>query len=239
MKAGAWPSPEAVLTQRRRKPRKALSMIWPHFDLQRSEEAHGDLGLLFENPVGVSVPRGSNQCDLLYAIAKATHRPFPVKSISEKLKGSVYTRGRACFEPISIGNLIEKVISGHPNLRWWIEAEGLVVDEARADLDQVLRHRFDRVAGPLLEMHWSEHGLSEASLLEIAEVLDRSDFHLLEELQPAQRKPIAAHNQKHARKPIRTFLDAARHDRFARNLRRRLYVARNRYLKVISAFQPR
>ncbi len=221
------------MTQRKRKRRDQLLSIWPRFDAKRTREAHGDLGLLLENLVNVSAPVGSSHFDRLHQFARAADRPFPVKSLSEKLRASVAPRGDTLFG--KIGDKIEAIICNYPTLRWWMEVDGLVVDEVQDKLNEL--SQFDRVAGALLVKHWNAGRLAKQSLVEIAEALDREGFQLKGDLQPADWKQIAHHNQKHGRNAIGSFATAVADARFVRGVRRRLYLARKRYQKALCRTQ--
>ena len=222
------------MAKRRRNSRGELTAIWPHFDLKRSKEARGDLSLLADNPVSASLPPGSTHFDLFHAMAKAASRPIRIKSLHASLKDSAAPRGRTVFG--HIGNEIEKIMANYPSLRWWMEEKGLVVGDARNGLDQI--SRFDRIAGALVAEHWNAGRLKKESLVQIAEELDREGFQLRDNLQPAQWKLIANHHQKIRRQAIRSFSDGVKDRRFAGAVRRRLYVACDRYEKALEPAEP-
>ncbi|HZT34783.1 MAG TPA: hypothetical protein VFA15_02605 [Nitrososphaera sp.] len=92
-------------------------------------------------------------------------------------------------------------------------------------------NRTGQDAGRLTSAHWIKGHLSKAALLDIAEAVDEKGFTLKEELQPSQPRIVAAHNQECTHKPIKTFHAAAGHLPFVRLIRRRLYVARDKYEK--------
>jgi hypothetical protein len=95
---------------------------------------------------------------------------------------------------------------------------------------------FDEVAGGLY-VHESKDGrLSKELLIAIAEKIDVAGLGF-NELQPAQKQPIMEFNQHHPRDPIKTFAKACADPRFSRSIRKRLYVARDRY-KLAHSLPP-
>jgi hypothetical protein len=125
------------------------------------------------------------------------------------------------------GRLIDEIVDNHPGLRWWMAKDGLVIDVVSDDA--VRLSEFDRRAGQLVSDGMQAGKLSEHVLKNIAAELDAARFPLLKNLQPAQRKAIAAFNQKHARSAVKSFSAAAAHPRLSRAVPRRFYVARDRY----------
>lgn len=125
---------------------------------------------------------------------------------------------------------IQKILRNYPLLRWWMEQDGLVVDEVKAE--EGLLSDFDRVAGSLVVEHWKDNGLSKSSPESIALRLDADGFLLKGNLQPARWKLISDYNQKHPRLAIKTFTGAVRRPLFAQGVRRRLYAARDCYKKA-------
>lgn len=134
------------------------------------------------------------------------------------------------------GNQIENIMMNYPTLRFWMEADGLVIDEPAAEMGPL--NSFDSFAGGLVLAKWTAKGLFSDDLLEIARQLDSKDFRLKDCLQAAQWEPISAHNQKLARNAVRTFEGAAQDHRFVRSIRRRLYLARDRYRKAQRPVEP-
>jgi hypothetical protein len=124
----------------------------------------------------------------------------------------------------------------YPTLRWWMDADGLVIAEPSAELGPL--DPFDHFAGELVALKWKQNRLSADDFLDIAKQVDARGFELKQCLQPAQWKPIAEHNQKFARNAVRTFEVAASNAKFTRNIRRRLYVARDRYEKARQPVMP-
>lgn len=158
-------------------------------------------------------------------MAREASPPFPVASISKLLdekrswRGTVYS-GYA-------GREIDLILQNYPGMRWWMSKDGLVIDLVPNDASQL--SEFDRKAGKLVCDGTQDGKLSKDAINKIASELDDAGFPLLENLQPAQRKAIAAFNQKHARSAIKTFAAAAGSPKFSRAVRRRLYVSRDRY----------
>jgi hypothetical protein len=180
------------------------------------------------------MPSGSTHWDHVHAIANGALRPFQVKFVSERLKEDRSIRGRVYFG--HAGDQIQQILMNYPTLRWWMEAGGLVIDEPAAEMGPL--DLFDSSAGELVISKWTEKGLPLAELVEIAKQLDAKGFELKACLQPAQWKPISDHNQKFARKAIRTFEAAAQDKRFVRGIRKRLYLSRDRYRKAQRPVQP-
>jgi hypothetical protein len=205
--------------------KSALRFTWRHFDARRTKDARGDASILVQNPVSLSAPAGSTRWDHVYAIASSALRPFPVKSISERLKEHISIRG--CVFYGHVGDQIQKIMMNYPTLRWWMEADGLVIAEPADEIGPL--DPFDRFAGELVSAKWKQNKLLPDDFLGIARQLDGRGFVLKQNLQPAQWKPIAEHNMKFAQNAIRTFEAAARNAKFSRSIRRRLYVARDRY----------
>jgi hypothetical protein len=204
------------------------------FDKRRTQQAHGDAGVLLENHVNLTMPAGSTHFDHLMAIGCSSDKPFPIKYLSEKLKELQFPRGKTYFgSPV---DLIQQVLLNYPHLRWQMEKDGLVVDEASSELG--LLSDFDRIAGLLVLEHMKGNKLSESALASIATKLDAEGFQLKQDLQAAQWQPISKYNQKYSREPIRTFSAAVRRPQLVRSVRRRLYVARDRYKKALLSAQP-
>jgi hypothetical protein len=201
---------------------------WPSFDAKRTKERGGDASILDYNYVNFSCPCDTTPFDHLTEMGAQATRPFPIKRISEELKSIRFPRGVVFFG--ELGEAVQQILDNYPNLRWWFEADGFVVAEAESPLDRLLP--FDRLAGRLYIQNTSDGGLTRDALKMIASELDSQGFGLKESLQAAQWKPISVFNQKHPRAPIRSFSDAIRRPEFARAVRRRLYVARNRYKRI-------
>lgn len=206
----------------------ASKSVWPHFDAERSIKALEYVRILKPNPVSISLPRDSSHWDAVHDIASNASCPLPVKHVSGILKEHRARRGQSHFG--HVGDQIEKILNNYPTLRWWVESEGLVIDKPKVDLARLLQ--FDRFAGALVHSSWTNGRLPKCSLMAIAQQLDMEKFKLRDCLQPAQWVPIAEYNEKHASNAILTFDAAARHSIFVRQIRRRLYLARDRYLKA-------
>lgn len=129
----------------------------------------------------------------------------------------------------SAADEIDKIARQYEEMRWWISKRGLnmaVVPPAMGKLS-----RFDEFAGKLYVDGSNTSKLSKKLLLAIAKKLDVAEFTLCE-LQPGQRTPIFEYNQRNPRRAIKTFEKACLHRRFIRSIRKRLYVARDRYMKA-------
>jgi hypothetical protein len=215
-------------------PRDQLEYYGQHFDARGTKDAHGDMGVLRGNFVNLSMPAKSTHFDHLMEIGRSSHKPFPIKFLSDKLRELQYPRGRSYLGKTV--DVIRGILLNYPYLRWWMEEDGLVVDEVKVELGPL--SDFDRVAGPLVVEHWENDKLSASSLEFIASRLDAEGFPLKGSLQPAQWEPIAVYNQKYSKSPIKTFSAALRQPRFVRSVRRRLYVARDRYLNALRPAEP-
>lgn len=137
-------------------------------------------------------------------------------------------RGKSVFG--LVGDKIDQIAANFEDMRWWISKDGLnmaVVSPLAAKLS-----RFDDFAGKLYVNSSKNGKLSKECLVAIAKEVDLAGFALKEELQPAQWKPIAEFNQRNPRQPIKTFEKACIHRVSGRAVRRRLYVARERYIKA-------
>lgn len=209
-------------------------VYWRHFDAQRTKTAGGDANCLVQNLVSLCMPPDSTHWDHVYAIANGAYQPFKVKFVAERLKEHHAIRGRPFFG--HAGDKIQEILLNYPTLRWWMEADGLVIDEPVAEVGRL--EEFDRFAGELVTAKWTGERLAEHDFIDIAKRLDERGFALNACLQRAQWKPIAVHNQKFAQKAIKTFEAAAKDRRFSRSIRRRLYLARNRYRKAQRPVDP-
>ena len=172
--------------------------------------------------VSTTISGPCSQLDVVQQIASSA--AIAVESLAEELSTVVLPRGRACFGPLY--RYLDEIAGSHAKMQWWITDRGLnlgVVDPTSC------LGEFDQVAGRLTAERW-QGGLTEQAVLEIAARLDERGFKL-EELQPAQRKLIATYNQQHTHSPIKSFFEMARRPQFVRVFRRRLYVARNRYVE--------
>ncbi len=215
-------------------PRVQMGYYGRHFDARRTKDAHGDMSVLQGNFVNLSMPAGSTHFDSLIEFGRSSNKPFPIKFLSEKLKDPQFIRGRVYSG--KLGDQIQGILLNYPYLRWWIEQDGLVVDEARCELGSL--SDFDRFAGLLVIKHTKGDKLSTSALASIAVKLDTEGFLLKENLQPAQWKPISAYNQRHSKLAVKTFVDAVGRPLFVRGVRRRLYLARDRYKKALRPAEP-
>jgi hypothetical protein len=193
-------------------PKGRIEYYGPHFDGQRTRATRGDVDILRGNFVSLTMLAGSTDFEALLEIGRSSREPFRVKFLSEKLRAKAYIRGRVFFGRLP--DVIAKVLLEYPLLRWWIEEEGLVVDEARPELGPL--SDFDRIAGALIIEHSRRGKVSAQALKSIAIRLDETEFGLRENLQPAQWKPISEYNQKYSRAPIKTFAAAVAYPREAR-----------------------
>ncbi len=195
--------------------------LWRRFSVERSTQAARKF--LEENHINVSargqhtsVPRRSREKRI---------PPIPIESLDDHLGEHNFIRGATFFGPA--GDYLDRLVSCHPDMRWWISEKGLnvaVIPPEDSELSS-----FDQLAGRLTKENWEHGRLSREALFEIAKALDQASYVLKKELQPAQWRAIAQHNNKASRNPIKTFLEAAEKRNFVRFIRRRLYLARARF----------
>lgn len=198
---------------------------WTRFDRRRTRETSGSVDVLRNSQVSVTMPAGSSHREDVARMAGEASQPFPVASISKLLDEKRSLRGTVYFG--NAGQQIDMILRNYPGMRWWMSKDGLVIDVVSDDAGQL--SEFDRKAGKLVCDGMQDGKLSKAAVNKIATELDDAGFSLLDNLQPAQRKQVAAFNQKYGRSAVKTFVAAATHPQFSRAVRRRLYVARNRY----------
>ena len=98
--------------------------------------------------------------------------------------------------------------------------------------------KFDCFAGGLVVRSWVSGRLSLSARQEIAAELDSKGFPL-DLLQPARRAKVLDYNRKYAKKAIKTFTAAIGRRDFVRYVRRRLFVARDRYRAANQPLPPR
>jgi hypothetical protein len=200
-------------------------VFWHQFDQKRTTGSGGNSDSLLDNFVNETTPPGLSHREQVEQIARVASKPFKILFISELLDEYRSIRGNVHFG--DVGQQISKVVRNYPSLRWWMEKDGLVIDLALPDVIRL--SEFDRKAGKLV-CDGSENGKLSAEVVHrIATELDAIGFSLLQNLQPAQWKQIAAFNQKYSKSAIKTFTAAVSDKKFIRAIRRRLYVARDRY----------
>jgi hypothetical protein len=238
-----------------------ITFFWRYFDVQRTKEEGGDIKPLLK-VVSISLPSGSTDRDALGQIADvadarldiksipelpsgSTHRDaleqiaegrFDIKSIPELLSERKSIRGRVFFG--DAGRQIDQIVENYRarNMRWWMAKDGLVVDVVSPKQSQL--SKFDCVAGGLVVRNLVSGKLSKSALQEIAAELDSRGFPVLDQLQRAPQKEVAGYNHKYVKKAIKTFTAAIGHRHFVRYVRRRLYVARDRYQAANQPLPP-
>ncbi len=215
---------------RRRYPKTGLKTPPPHwqrFDSVRTTETGGDHKLLL-NHASLTIPGPSTPRDAVEAIIRQSQMPIAIYSLADILSQIKLPRGTVIFG--FVGDEIDKIALNHEDMRWWISKEGLnmaVLPPAAAKLS-----RFDELVGKLYFEASKDGKLSKQILVVIAKELDAAGFLLKEQLQPAGWKPIAEYNQKHPRQAIKTFEQACLHRLSGRAVRKRMYVAREKYVKA-------
>lgn len=208
------------------------ALLWVHFDWRRTREMGGNVRPLAEGFLSLAVRPDTSHREAIEEIARASNPPFSIAYLSERLDETKLIRGRTYFG--RTGRTIDTTVENYPGMRWWLEKGGLVIDTVAPDESQL--SEFDRKAGKLVCDGTQNRKLSPDVVRQIAANLDAAGFVLSDNLQPAQWQPIANHNQKFAKKAIKTFAAAVSHPRLAYYIRRRLYVARDRYQKVHKDF---
>jgi hypothetical protein len=81
----------------------------PQFDARRTNVSHGDLSVLLNNHVSVSVPSDSTHFDVLTSIALESAKPIQVSSLPEELKKTKLPRGWT--STIDTAHNIEAIVS--------------------------------------------------------------------------------------------------------------------------------
>lgn len=196
------------------------------FSVERSTQSAWKF--LEENYINVSVPGGSTYQFAVEQVAKNATLPIPIESLDDHLGEHKFIRGAVFFG--LAGDHLDRLVSDHPDMRWWISEKGLnvaIIPPEDSELSS-----FDQLAGRLTKENWEHGRLSREALFEIAKALDQASYTLKKELQPAQWRAIADHNSKASRNPIKTFLEVAKKRNFVRFIRRRLYLARARFEKA-------
>ena len=209
-----------------------ITFFWRYFDVQRTKEEGGDIKPLLKG-VNISLPSGSTHRDALEQIAEGR---FHIKSIPELLSERKSIRGTVFFG--DAGRQIDQIVEnyGDRHMRWWMAKDGLVVAVVSPKQNQL--SKFDCVAGGLVVKNLVSGRLSKSALQEIAAELDSRGFPVLDQLQRAPQKEVAGYNHKYVKKAIKTFTAAIGHRHFVRYVRRRLYVARDRYQAANQPLPP-
>ena len=202
--------------------------FWNRFDSVRTKETRGAHKLVLNNHLSLTVPAPCTHRDVVEKITSQSQEPIAIQSLADVLSQTELERGKVIFG--FAGDKIDQIAANYEGMHWWVSEEGLnmaIVSPAVAKLT-----RFDKFAGKLYIDQSKDGKLSKMVLMVIAEKLDVAKFTLKEELQPAQWNLIAGYNQRNPRQPINTFEKACIHRLFSRSVRRRLYVARERYIKA-------
>jgi len=201
--------------------------LWERFDHLRTQETDGSIKFLEDSFVSLTIPPRSTHRDAVQAIAK--HCQIAIESLGGNLGERQFPRGKTIFD--LGGNAIDDIAQQYEDMCWWMSKNGLnIVDVPRATAKI---SRFDELAGKLYVDGSKDGKLSEELLFTIAKALDEADFSL-KNLQPAQWKVISKYNQKNARHAVKSLEQASRHPRLVRSVRKRLYVARQRYNSSIT-----
>jgi hypothetical protein len=214
-----------------RKLRKTF--VWQRFDAERTKQTGGDVKCLLCH-INLAVSPEPTHQDLLEAVAQALQPPLAIESLSEELSKKILPRSRVIFWS-SAANVIDEIAENYPRMSWWVSKRGLNMDAVAPQREGLLL--FDEFAGKLVvEATNGGKRLLKTVVISIAKQLDRAGFSI-EELQPAQRDKINKYNRQYSKRPLKTFEAVAAHPPFVHAIRRRLYVARDRYIRFQSDFR--
>lgn len=224
--------------------------LWESFCVECAALTETAGAWLADNRVSTSIPGPATHYDMVKAICASAQRPIPVMGLCEDLRAISLPRGDT-FSNLA-GDLLDRIASHYERVVWWVTDGGLYMEVFSPDVREsttslmvsALSH-FDQVAGPLVIDHWSDvpltgkTHLSAKALGKIAIELDRSGLKLLESLQPKPRKVLGLHNQKAGNKATKSFENAVQNKLFVTSVRRRLYVARDRYKTALKTEQKK
>jgi hypothetical protein len=210
-----------------------IAPSWESFCVEQAGTTDVAGAWLADNFVHRSVPGPVTHYNLIKIICGSALRPIPVISICDELHAISLPRGYTLSK--LAGDHIDRIVSHYDQVVWWITDDGLHVELSALKTMVHKLSPFDKVAGPLVIANWEEvsskgktHLPAEALML-IAIELDRSGLTVLDNLQPAQRDALGSHNQRAGKKTDKSFEETIQNKRFVRFVRRRLYVARERY----------
>jgi hypothetical protein len=207
---------------------------WQRFDLERTNQTSGDVNFWRNTLVSLVIPPNSTPRHALEHIASKLQPPLPIEVIHSDLNKIRFPRGKTIFG-LALDE-IDTIAANYEGMVWWVSKRGLNVD-----LVSPLQPRlsdFDELAGRLCAEGSNGRRISKKLLLSIATQLDDAGFSLKDTLQRAQRLRISQHNQQYSKATIKTFVAACSHPRFSYQIRRRLYVARDRYMKARGISAP-
>jgi hypothetical protein len=183
--------------------------------------------------VSPSVRASATHREAVEEIAKRAHYPARINSLSAALEQKALVRGAAYFG--HVWKKIDDLAQNWEGMYWWISEEGLSMEvlsakqlQCKINLKQLTP--FETLAGRLFREAMIHNRVSDQALLSIARQLDGAGLRLKPHLKPADWRRIAQHNQKYARKAIRTFEQAIQYH--ARAVRRCLSDAKRRYEKA-------
>jgi hypothetical protein len=209
--------------------RPEIGMLWTRYrDDKTSRQAYE---LLSYNYVNSSYTRGITVRGIVELMAAKAVIPIPIESLCEELTGPLLSRGGVVFG--YVGKFLDELAESFPDMYWWISDVGLNFKVLPPDVPEL--SAFDQLAGGLTVENWANGKLLSDAVPAIADALDNAGFSVSDELQPAQWKAIAEHNQKYSRRAVKTFRDIVLKPTFVRFFKKRLYTARDRFL----AAQPR
>jgi hypothetical protein len=198
---------------------------WHRFSDEKSTK--GAWTLLDGNFVSISLPAGSTHRLAIEEIANKASHPIRIESLCDELSNRRFIRGAGFFG--LAGGALDQVAANHDDMQWWISDKGLNVAILPPEMPEL--SPFDALAGKLTAEYWKDGRLSEEALYKIAQEIDQAGLPL-RNLQRAHWAIIAEHNRKFSKRAIKSFSEAAQHKRFVRFIRRRLYIARDKFTRT-------
>lgn len=187
--------------------------------------------MLAGNHVNISVPGGASHAEQIRTLAEGANKPLaiahldPILDIEKSIRGAVFSA--------DLGRVLNDIAISYRDMIWGLSDDGLFMQVEEPPPNTAGLSNFDKIAGEMYVGRSLNGRLSSADLHAVAAALDDSGETLKGSLQPKQWAAIAFHNQKNARRPVKTFTDAMAHPDFATFVRRRLYVARDAYKQAL------
>jgi hypothetical protein len=207
------------------------------FSVERSARTPVAGAWLANNRVSATVPGPTTHHEVLQALCSSAQRPIPVVTCCEELRSISLPRGYTLHG--MAGDVIDQIACNHDGVEWWVTNSGLHIEVTPPASAVPKLSRFDQVAGPMVLKRWGSDSqrrntkLSGKSLIEIAHELDQHEIEPRHALQPAQWTELKKHNQKAGRAAINTFEKLAKSPKLSQLLRRRMYLAPQRYSKSL------
>jgi hypothetical protein len=219
---------------RKKKIRRSDWPYWDRFMPERSTNNRNTRESFITSFVSISVPGSITDREVVTRIVNASKYPVAIEALPNELDTTTSARGSVHFG--FLGNILSEIAENFPNMRWWVSEKGL--NMAIVPPDEMLPH-FDWLAGSLCAKFWKDGGLSKTDLEQIARELDAQAPEMkggfLGRFEPAARKRIGGYNQRKPKVAIRNFEQAVNHPRYAYLVRRLLYRARDKFIRVREA----